>query len=251
MPTREEIVAGIDQARGLTPPLEVLRACRRLTLSGVSSVPALVDGRWFAVVSTATSTFAMPIAGSTSRVGRLYDRIFPVGTRSVLFGVHHWALHPVLVALAWRKLYGAWPTPREAACIFVHDLGYLGKRTIDGADGKRHPVAGATIAERLFGAEWGALVLFHSGDFAKAKGGAISKLYAPDKLSFSLSPRALYLALARLTGELHEYRATAAIAGVVDEHLPDVVWFDVISARMAAKASRSAAAFRAAGGDRG
>jgi hypothetical protein len=32
-----------------------------------------------------------------------------VGTRSLLFGVHQFLLHPVMVALGWRMLYGRFP----------------------------------------------------------------------------------------------------------------------------------------------
>ena len=32
-----------------------------------------------------------------------------VGTRSLLFGSHQFMLHPLFVAIAWRRLYGRWP----------------------------------------------------------------------------------------------------------------------------------------------
>lgn len=37
----------------------------------------------------------------------------PVGTKSLLYGVYQFALHPFFVALAWRQIYGRWP--RSAA----------------------------------------------------------------------------------------------------------------------------------------
>ena len=32
-----------------------------------------------------------------------------IGTKSLLYGAHQFALHPFFVALAWRRLYGRWP----------------------------------------------------------------------------------------------------------------------------------------------
>ena len=60
-------------------------------------------------------------------------RVLPVGPRSVLFGAHHFIIHPVFVELAWRKLYKKKPTWRERVGFVVHDLGYLR----GSSDGKR------------------------------------------------------------------------------------------------------------------
>lgn len=64
----------------------------------------------------------------------LFNRLFPVGTRSLLFGVHQFLWHPWTVYRAWRYLYGK-PTWREVVCIFLHDLGYFGKPNMDGEEG--------------------------------------------------------------------------------------------------------------------
>lgn len=63
-----------------------------------------------------------------------------IGTRSILFGAHQFILHPVCVALAWRKLYGSLPRdPRIWLAFIVHDWGYWGCPNMDGPEGKMHP----------------------------------------------------------------------------------------------------------------
>ncbi|MFP3947126.1 MAG: hypothetical protein ACLFWG_00215 [Longimicrobiales bacterium] len=73
-----------------------------------------------------------------------------VGTRSVLFGVHAFWMHPFFVARAWWKLYGFPWDPRLWVAFFVHDLGYWGKPNMDGPEGERHPELGATLVARWF-----------------------------------------------------------------------------------------------------
>ncbi len=63
-----------------------------------------------------------------------------IGTKSLLYGAHQFALHPFFVACAWRKLYGRWPRDLRIWLAFlVHDLGYWGCPNLDGAEGKLHP----------------------------------------------------------------------------------------------------------------
>jgi hypothetical protein len=155
-----------------------------------------------------------------------------IGTKSVLFGVHQFAIHPWFVALAWWKLYGFPFDPRLWVAFFVHDLGYLGKPNMDGEEGETHPQLGARIMTRLFdcyqtradwshvglvrkGAptewfgKWGQFALLHSRYYAKQAGLPFSRLCVADKLSFALTPRWLYLPMARATGELNEYLRNA------------------------------------------
>jgi hypothetical protein len=47
-----------------------------------------------------------------------------VGTRSVLFGVHAFWLHPFITAEGWRRIYGFPWDVRLWVAFFVHDLGY-------------------------------------------------------------------------------------------------------------------------------
>jgi hypothetical protein len=140
----------------------------------------------------------------------------PVGTKSLLFGVHQFLWHPLVVARAWRHLHGKWPTIDEWIAIIVHDWGYWGCRDMDGPCGIQHPAVGARIAHgvvffysrdkrRARKAEH--LVLGHSSGFIRLPQarGHISKLCAPDKFSICYEPWWWYSLRAKLTGELPEY----------------------------------------------
>lgn len=154
----------------------------------------------------------------------LFKRLFPVGTRSLLFGVHQFLWHPWTVYRAWRYLYGK-PSWREVVCIFLHDLGYFGKPNMDGEEGGRHPEVGARIAGQLFGEEYRKLVLYHSRHYAKLQGEMPSKLCWADKLSITFDPKWFYLLRARCTGEIKEYRGISSI----DVSLSNSQWFDWIT----------------------
>lgn len=127
-----------------------------------------------------------------------------VGTKSVLFGVHQFAIHPWFVAAAWWKLYGFPWDPRLWIAFFVHDIGYFGKANMDGKEGEQHPYTGARIM-RIFGQRWFNFCLYHSRYLAKQHGCAYSSLCVADKLSICLTPAWLYLPMANWTGEIHEY----------------------------------------------
>lgn len=136
-----------------------------------------------------------------------------IGTKSVLFGVHQFALHPWFVAVAWWKLYGFPWDPRLWVAFFVHDLGYLGKQNMDGREGETHPILGATIMHlfdwRKDEVTWMHFSLLHSRYYAKSLGLPFSRLCVADKLAFVLTPRWLYMLQARATGELVEYLKNA------------------------------------------
>lgn len=141
------------------------------------------------------------------------------GTKSLLFGVHQFAIHPTVVLIAWVKLYG-WPSWRELVCIVIHDWGYWGKPNMDGQEGESHPELGARIAGGLFDwptwDEWrddeqySKLCLYHSRHYARKYGAEPSKLCWADKLSIRYEPWWLYLPRAWASGELYEYRLLAA-----------------------------------------
>ncbi len=141
-----------------------------------------------------------------------------VGTKSILFGVHQFAIHPVLVALAWWKLYGFPFDPRLWVAFFVHDIGYFGKPNMDGEEGETHPVVGARIISRLLddprsplgGRHWYFFCLLHSRFYSKKLGLPYSRLCVADKLAISVTPRWLYLLQAWATGELIEYMSDKA-----------------------------------------
>lgn len=147
--------------------------------------------------------------------------IIPVGTRSLLFGSHQFAIHPLFVALAWRQLKGEWPRGwRLWLAIICHDWGYWGCRDMDGAEGRMHPAAGARLVAALatLGAPtiseatslyrfWFWYCAAHSRSYAEWDfGGDCSPLMRPDKLATAMLPRWLYALQTWLTGEYVEYR---------------------------------------------
>lgn len=148
------------------------------------------------------------------------------GTKSLLFGAHQFLLHPLFVLLAWRKLFGFPWDPRVWVCIFVHDLGYLGKAQMDSEEGERHVLWGSWVAGALFGQKFHDLCLGHSRHYAKSAGIKVSRLCYADKLAFCLTPRWLYLRMARASGELAEYRKTSDKAGFVSFDRGERKWFE-------------------------
>lgn len=140
-----------------------------------------------------------------------------IGTKSVLFGAHCFFLHPWFVAEAWRRLYGFPWDPRLWFAFFLHDIGYIGKPNMDGAEGEEHPFKGAAIMGALFGSEWEIFTMCHSRYLAKSLGLSYSKLCVADKLASVLTPSWLYLPMVRATGEIHEYMANAAKAAATSK----------------------------------
>ena len=128
-----------------------------------------------------------------------------IGTRSVLFGAHQFLLHPVFLAIAWRRLYGFPWDPRLWAAFFLHDLGYIGSGDMDGPEGERHVELGAHIMRTLFGDSWGEFCGRHSRYYSRARGLKVSRLCVADKLAFVLTPNWLYLPMTVATGEIFEY----------------------------------------------
>lgn len=128
-----------------------------------------------------------------------------IGTKSILFGVHQFAVHPWFVAWGWWKLYGFPWDPRLWMAFFLHDLGYFGKPNLDGPEGETHPELAARVMAFLFGQRWGMFCRYHSRFLAKRDCQHFSKLCVADKLAISLTPAWLYLPMAELSGELAEY----------------------------------------------
>lgn len=173
-----------------------------------------------------------------------------IGTKSVLFGAHQFLIHPWFVAAAWGKLYGFPWDPRLWVAFFVHDLGYIGKPNMDGEEGERHVEFGARLMSILFDPSkpsrdfefvivnsdpksrwlcgpWGQFSLFHSRFYAKKYCQKYSRLCVADKLAIALTPAWLYLPLARLTGEIHEYMALAQsrnLAGEPNKYSSMTLW---------------------------
>lgn len=132
-----------------------------------------------------------------------------VGTKSLLFGVHCFFIHPITVAIAWIKLFGFPFDPRIWISFIVHDWGYFGCTDMDGESGKYHPKVGADIMSALFGKEWGDFCLYHSRSVARSHNAKPSLLCIADKLAWSIEPYWLYLPRAKMSGELKEYMKSA------------------------------------------
>jgi hypothetical protein len=135
-----------------------------------------------------------------------------IGTKSVLFGAHCFFLHPWFVAAAWWKLYGFPWDPRLWVAFFCHDIGYLGKPNMDGAEGETHVELGARIMG-VFGKRWSNFSRYHSRFYAKKDGVQYTRLCVADKLAICLTPAWLYLPMVNWTGEIKEYMAMSAANG--------------------------------------
>lgn len=142
-----------------------------------------------------------------------------IGTRSVLFGVHQFVLHPVLVLVAWLIIYRSFPRFHELCAIATHDLGYWGQPNMDGDEGERHPEVASAWWRGKFG-EFGNKVadeiIGHSRSHAEKAGIEVSRLFRPDKLATALYPKVLYLLLANLSGEIKEYMGLCENGGKYD-----------------------------------
>lgn len=174
-----------------------------------------------------------------------------IGTRSLLFGVHLWFWHPLVVAAAWWKLYGFPRDPRLWVAFLVHDWGYWECPEMDGPRGDLHPHRGAEIMHKLFDGwdevktsnfnnslslqiqgwelfgisqdctawlrkrrtKWHDFCLYHSRFLAKQNGAQPSKLCMADKLSLCLEPWWLYLPRAWASRELKGYMRSAEPGG--------------------------------------
>lgn len=156
-----------------------------------------------------------------------------IGTKSILFGVHQFLWHPITVLLAWRRLYGVWPCWDELIVIVFHDVGYWGLPNMDGPEGKAHPLKGARAAGRIVGLLRGRkfcwwtylLAVCHSRDYAKVEGVEVSRLYAADKCSILFDPAWFYILRARLSGEIHEFKARALTSGHSLPGATDKEWY--------------------------
>lgn len=136
------------------------------------------------------------------------------GTKSILFGVHAFWLHPIFVAISWGRLFGFPWHPAIWFSFLLHDIGYFSLDQLDSPEGEHHVEAGARLLSKLFdysanprGAKhWYFFSLLHSRFYAKKLNLPISKLCIADKFSIAIIPRWLYLLLANLSGEIHQYR---------------------------------------------
>lgn len=148
-----------------------------------------------------------------------------LGTKTLLFGVHQFILHPVLVLIAWIKLYRSFPSWRELFCIMIHDWGYWGRPSLKNADGDKHPEFGARIATWLLGKEWGNFILGHSSFYIKRNKIKKSKLHNPDKYWHCMIPLWFYKVLSVPSGEFAHYRGVKHARQVSELDAPDFIWW--------------------------
>jgi len=107
------------------------------------------------------------------------------GTMSILLGCHS-PIHSILVAISWVILYRRLPKPWEIVCIFLHDIGHVGKDYLDDPNLKEeHWKLGAAVAGELFGLKGYNLVAGHT----HSAGEPSSRLRKPDKYSWYIAPR--------------------------------------------------------------
>ena len=132
-----------------------------------------------------------------------------VGTKSVLFGAHSFPAHFLALWVAWWRLFGFPWDPRLWAAFALHDLGYVGRESVEGAGSEAHVELGGRIMTKLFGDEWGSLCFRHSRYWCQLHGHPYSRLCVADKLAFVITPAWLYLPMAQASGEIREYMAAA------------------------------------------
>lgn len=167
------------------------------------------------------------------------------GTKSLLFGVHQFIWHPVVVLLAWIELYGL-PNWKELLCIIIHDWGYWGCENMDDEKGQRHTEFAAMIICKLLNMRkisynydeippfnyestcFYNLCLLHSRHYAKSVNCRPSKLCYADKLSMKYEIRWLYLLRGKLSSEVQEYKHRCVRLGYLGRCVSYEDWFDYV-----------------------
>lgn len=130
-----------------------------------------------------------------------------IGTKTLLFGVHQFILHPFFVLISWLVLYKKFPNFAELCAIVTHDWGLFGMPNLDGEEGETHPLISASMwdFEGKFFDTVKKEILGHSRFYAKRFNMPLSRLFYADKLCIAFYPTLLYLLLGWLSGEITEY----------------------------------------------
>lgn len=153
------------------------------------------------------------------------------GKLSLLFGVHQFFIHPLLVLFAWIELYRL-PNFKELICIIIHDWGLWFCKNLDDAKGENHPFFGAGIAVKLLdrypNTKYRDLCMLHSRHLSKTLGFKPSKLCYADKLSLKYEWYWFYILRAKISGEIKEYRQLAHLNNTVDKKQTNKEWFDFV-----------------------
>lgn len=127
-----------------------------------------------------------------------------IGTRSLIFGLHSFFVHPILMLAIFKKVVGRRADFVEIVCILIHDIGYFGKPNMDGVEGNLHPYAGAKLARFLFGDRGWRLCVGHNDEVREVEGLPRSVIYAVDKYFYVVIPVWLQKALGIMSGEYKE-----------------------------------------------
>jgi len=107
------------------------------------------------------------------------------GTVSVLIGIHS-PVHSTLVLISWVILYHKLPALWQIVCIYLHDIGHIGRQYHDDPSEKNeHWKLGARMAKRLFGQRGYDMCAGH----CHASHMPSSLLMKPDKYSWYIAPR--------------------------------------------------------------
>ena len=128
-----------------------------------------------------------------------------VGTKTILFGLHSFWLHPMVVWYSYFKIYGSLSF-KMAAAIFFHDLGYWRCKSLKHGDGYSHPSKSAELFSKFFKNDYHQYYqIYHHSRRYPSGNTEVSCLGIADKLSFFYYPKWLVLFLGTLSGELKEY----------------------------------------------
>jgi hypothetical protein len=151
-----------------------------------------------------------------------------IGTRSLLFGGHQFIIHPIMVLLAWIRLYDFPKDYRIIIAIVVHDWGYWNKPNIDGIIGKKHPELGGKIMGYLFDKynnDWFFFTYWHSRWCTnKYHSFYPSRLCYADKLAFCYEIKWFFLLRITLSEEIKEFLQ-------IDKIKSKSQWFDIVKKR--------------------
>jgi len=116
---------------------------------------------------------------------RMWKYITAQGTISILFGCHS-IVHSISILIRWYQIYGKWPEFWEIVCIFLHDIGHIGRDYLSKEIEKdNHWKLGARIACSLFGPRG---MIFIAAHYPKV-GFDKNKLFYADVRSYEIVPR--------------------------------------------------------------
>jgi len=122
------------------------------------------------------------------------------GTKSYLIGCHQFLMHPLWVIMAWRLIYKSWPRWWELICIFLHDIGIVGRQYLSNNKGKKgHWEKGAILSQNIIFWYFPIKYASHSIDAFYMCAGHCpeessfpeSKLFRADKMSRVIMPTLL------------------------------------------------------------